>query len=338
MNKNLITGGIKITLGLCILGVIVYGGYKFYKNLDDGSLIGAVETTVYANMSESTGKIEKLNVEPGMSLKKGDIIAVVDDTNLNFLLTQAEANLIKSQEALVGISGSADTNAVKSAISATKISKTAYENAKLLYEKAKMDYDKNKALYDAGGTSQSALENYKLLMDQSANALMIAKSQIDSADAALNSVVNGAGSDKIKSAKASIISAQSQVDQIKDQISKSTIRAVCDGTVISRNYVLGDFVSPGFDIADIASIDDRYIKIYYPSDQINEVVFGQNMNIVAGEEKYTGRVSFIDLESEYTPTDMQSSQNRNKDSVIVRIKIEEDVPLKVGERVYVFTA
>ncbi|MGB5822904.1 MAG: HlyD family efflux transporter periplasmic adaptor subunit [Proteocatella sp.] len=335
MDKTITGNLVKRILILLVLGTLVYGGYRFYDSRDSGQLVGVVETTIYANISELSGRIDEIRVEPGMSLKKGDVIAVIDDTDLKFSLTQAEANLTKLQEALVGISGNADKNAVKSAISAVKISEAGYENTKLTHEKAKDDYEKNKSLFDAGGTSEAALDGYKLVLDQSSNALTIAQSQIESTKAALNAVVNGAGSDKIIAAKASIVAAQSQIDQIKDKICKRTIKAVCDGTVISRNYVLGDFVSPGFDIADIASSGESYVKIYYPAERINELTFGQNMNIMSGEETFAGKVSFIDLESQYTPTDMQSSANRNKDSVVVKLKFEDNAKLKIGETVSV---
>lgn len=335
MDKAIIGNLIKRILVLLVLGTLVYGGYRFYASRDSGQLMGVVETTIYANISEISGRIDEIRVEPGMSLKKGDVIAVIDDADLKFSLTQAEANLTKLQEALVGISGNADKNAVKSAISAVKISEAGYENAKLTHEKVKDDYDKNKSLFDAGGTSETALNGYKLALDQSSNALTIARSQIESTEAALSSVVNGAGSDKIIAAKASIVAAQSQVDQIKDKIGKRTIKAVCDGMVISRNYVLGDFVSPGFDIVDIASTGERYVKTYYPAERINELAFGQNLNIMAGEETFAGKVSFIDLESQYTPTDMQSAANRNKDSVLVKLKVEDNSKLKIGETVSV---
>lgn len=337
MNSNVIKI-IKVLIAVFVLGTVVYFGEGVYKKFQDNTLNGIVETNVYSNVSEVSGKIISLNLEPGMDVKKGSVIAVIDDTALQFSLTQAEANLVKAKETLVGLSGNTDKNAVESAVSALKISESSYENANLVYEKAKDDFEKNKILFEAGGLSETSLKNYQFTMDQALNAVQSSKAQIENAKAGLNSVVNGAGSDKIRAAKASIVLAQSQVDQIKDQISKTSIKAVCDGIIISRNYLLGDFVSPGFDIVDIASEKDKYIKVYYPEDQINNISFGQELKFTFGENEYSGKISFIDIETQYTPTELQSSANKNKDSFLVKIKYEENIPLKVGQKVKIYPA
>lgn len=327
---------IKVIIVFIVIAGALYFGKDLYEKLKDDSLTGIVETEVYSNISEISGKIIELNAEPGMEIRKGNVIAVIDDTSFQFALTQAEANLIKTKEALVGISGNSDKNSVESAVSAVKIAESGYDNAIILYDKTKDDFEKNKLLFEAGALSETQLNNYKLSMEQSANSLKGAKAQVENAKAALNSVVNGAGGDKIRAAKAAIVAAQSQVDQIKDQIKKCKITSVCDGIIISRNYVLGDFVNPGHDIADVASLDSRYIKLYYPEDEISSLTFGQEMKFSVGDKTYTGKVSFIDVEAQYTPNDMQTSSNKNKDSFVVKLKFDKALPLKVGEKVKVF--
>lgn len=334
MNSNL-KKFIKVIIVFVVIAGAFYFGKDLYEKLNDDSLIGIVETEVYSNIAEVSGKIVELKIEPGMEIKKGEVIAVIDDTSFQFSLTQAEANLVKTKEALVGISGNADKNSVESAVSAVKIAESNHENAIIFYDKTKDDFEKNKLLFEAGGLSESQLNNHKLSMEQAFNSLKGAEAQIENAKAALNSVVNGAGGDKIRAAKAAIVASQSQVDQIKDQIKKCKIKSVCDGMVISRNYVLGDFVNPGFDIVDVASLDSKYIKLYYPEDKISSLKFGQEIKFVAGDKTYTGNVSFIDIEKQYTPNDMQTTQNKNKDSFVVKLKFDKSLPLKVGEKVKV---
>lgn len=334
MNSNL-KKFIKVIIVFVVIAGAFYFGKDLYEKLNDDSLIGIVETEVYSNIAEVSGKIVELKIEPGMEIKKGEVIAVIDDISFQFSLTQAEANLVKTKEALVGISGNADKNSVESAVSAVKIAESNHENAIIFYDKTKDDFEKNKLLFEAGGLSESQLNNHKLSMEQAFNSLKGAEAQIENAKAALNSVVNGAGGDKIRAAKAAIVASQSQVDQIKDQIKKCKIKSVCDGMVISRNYVLGDFVNPGFDIVDVASLDSKYIKLYYPEDKISSLKFGQEIKFVAGDKTYTGNVSFIDIEKQYTPNDMQTTQNKNKDSFVVKLKFDKSLPLKVGEKVKV---
>jgi len=60
--------------------------------------------------------------------------------------------------------------------------------------------------------------------------------------------------------------------------------------------------------------------------------YGQKVVIKRGEEEYRGTVSFIDMKAQYTPKDMQTAANKNKDSVKIKIRLPEDIPLKVGEK------
>jgi HlyD family secretion protein len=52
-----------------------------------------------------------------------------------------------------------------------------------------------------------------------------------------------------------------------------------------------------------------------------------------GEKEFEGTISFIDVKAQYTPKDMQTSANKNKTSMKIKVNLTPDTPLKVGEKV-----
>jgi HlyD family secretion protein len=63
-----------------------------------------------------------------------------------------------------------------------------------------------------------------------------------------------------------------------------------------------------------------------------DIDYGQEVLIKSGNEQYRGVISYIDSKAQYTPKEMQTAANKNKDTVKIKAKLELDNPLKVGEK------
>lgn len=87
---------------------------------------------------EVGGKIQKLNVEVGQTVKKGTVLAVIDDTDLKNEKASAEANIA---------------------------------GAEVTVQKAKGNYQRAKALYEQKLISKEAFDNLKADFDIAENAL-----------------------------------------------------------------------------------------------------------------------------------------------------------------------
>jgi HlyD family secretion protein len=52
---------------------------------------------------------------------------------------------------------------------------------------------------------------------------------------------------------------------MKETLDKFTVRAACDGVIMSKSYLPGDIVSPGFNLADIAAEGEKFLYFTFPS-------------------------------------------------------------------------
>lgn len=298
--------------------IVVIALVAFFYGRSSQNYIGVVEATILSHTSEVSGKIQEMPVELGQHVSKGDVIAKIDDTNQNYAYEQLQLTLEKKKLALSELEvGSGDSQAENS----ISIAQSNYNSAASSSQKASLDYKNAQTLYNQGAIPKDVLDLAKVKADSAANALTAAKAQLDNAK-------NGSSAN---STQLDVRQTEIQLEELKNTLEKFTIRAVSNGVIMSKSYVLGDMVSPGFNLADIATDDGKYFVFYLPIDLINSLDYNQNFTVKSEGNEYEAVVKYIDVESEYTPKDMQTAANKNKESVKVKLLLPKDCPLKPGQ-------
>ena len=107
------------------------------------------------------------------------------------------------------------------------------------------------------------------------------------------------------------------------------------GIVTVRHREPGETASPGLPILTIMDPEDRWVRIYVREDRIGEVNLGQSASISSDtypDRTYQGEVVFIASEAEFTPRNVQTTEERVKLVYAVKIRITGDSSqdLKVG--------
>ena len=125
---------------------------------------------------------------------------------------------------------------------------------------------------------------------------------------------------------------QSQLNQLKEQLEKYTVRASCDGIVMSISYSEGAMVAGGYDFVDISTSEEIYLLAYLPEKYLERVSYGDTVAIRADGADHEGTLCYIDVKSQYTPSDYQTAATRNRDSFKIKVRFDaETVPLKPGQ-------
>jgi HlyD family secretion protein len=298
--------------------IVVVALIAFFYGRSSQTYTGVVEATILSNTSEVSGKILEMPVELGQHVLKGDLIARIDDTDQKYAYEQLKLTLEKKKLALSELQvGSGDTQAENS----VAIAQANYNSAATNSQKAAMDYRNAQSLYNQGAISKDALDLARVKADSAASSLTVAKAQLD----------NARSSSSSNSMQLDVQQTESQLQEMKDTLDKFSIYAIADGVIMSKSYVLGDMVAPGYNLADIAADGQEYYVFYLPIDYVNSIDYDQKYKINADGKEYDGIVKYIDVESEYTPKDMQTAANKNKESVKIKLLLPKDCPLKPGE-------
>lgn len=153
----------------------------------------------------------------------------------------------------------------------------------------------------------------------------VATSQVQAAKAQLDLLAAGATKDTIKAARGQVEQAQGALNAAKTHLAYTTIVAPADGVVNVKYRELGEYVSPGTPIVKIASLDRVWLRVYAPLPTLGKVKVGQAASVRADTypgKVYKGRVSSVSEEPEFTPKNVQTTEERVKLVYAVRIDLD----------------
>jgi HlyD family secretion protein len=97
--------------------------------------------------------------------------------------------------------------------------------------------------------------------------------------------------------------------------------------VTVRHREPGETVSSGVPVLTVMDPEDRWVRIYVREDRIGEVSLGQSATITSDtypDRSYSGEVVFIASEAEFTPRNVQTTEERVKLVYAVKVRITGD--------------
>lgn len=171
--------------------------------------------------------------------------------------------------------------------------------------------------------------------------LVATEEQIASQNAALAEQNKGIAAqiEGISSQQAGVTAQQagvrSQQAQIDNQIAHTFVRVPLTGTVLEKYVEQGEFVSVGKPLFKIANTKNMYIRAYITSKQLKNVRIGQHVTVLAdygkGEKKkYSGVVTWISSQSEFTPKTIVTDDERADLVYPIKVKFLNDGYAKIG--------
>ena len=219
---------------LLIVGILLYVNHE-----SKGRVIGEMEAVIVPEITEVQGKIVEMRVEVGQQVKEGDILAVIDPAEQAYAVEQLELSLeqaiLQSKSAVTG-EGSALLSA-----------QSAYNSARLSAQEAENSYEKAERLYAEGAISESERTQTQVAAAAAEKSLAAARGALNDAGAVFAR----------ENSELGIRALQSRLQQAREQLEKCTIRASCDGTVITRSCTAGNVVPAGSDLIEVAKEGGR---------------------------------------------------------------------------------
>jgi multidrug resistance efflux pump len=152
-----------------------------------------------------------------------------------------------------------------------------------------------------------------------------AKARLDEAEQAWNLAKKGYRSEEIAKAKAARDAAQAALDVIREQKKELVIRCPIDGVIEALDLQKGDLVPAGAPVLSV--MDDRrlWISAYVPQNRVGLQV-GQQLRVTVDSYptvRYQGVVTFISRQAEFTPSNVQTPEERSKQVFRIKVALEE---------------
>ena len=134
--------------------------------------------------------------------------------------------------------------------------------------------------------------------------------------------------------KSKLAESESVLSQASIQLSYTKLKSPMDGVVTSRNIEPGETVNAGREVITVSDLSRVDLKIFVDETQIGKVKPNQKVEVKVDtfpDKIYTGYVSFISPEAEFTPKIIQTKKERVKLVYLVKVSIvNPDFELKSG--------
>ena len=182
------------------------------------------------------------------------------------------------------------------------------------------DQQRAQRLFDGGSISQE-------MLDKSQTAFRVAEATVDQARQRLQILEDGVRPERLAAQRAVVAQAEAAVAQVDAALRNSVVVTPFSGIVTVRHKEPGETVSPGLPVVSLLDPEDRWVRIYVSEDRIGAVSLGQSAEISSDtypDRRYGGEVVFISSEAEFTPRNVQTTEERVKLVYAVKVRITED--------------
>ncbi len=258
---------------------------------------GNVEATEVVVGSQATGQLITYAPAEGNQIPAGAVVATVDTTDVALQVSQAAA---------------------EQSANASRVTEVARQIGVLEAQRpiAERDYARTRRLAAAQAATAQQLDqserDYKTLMAQ------IAATEAQQRTAARNAASSAA-----------------RVAQLRDQLRKSHVLNPVGGTVLATYAKAGEFVQTGQPLYKIANLDTMELRAYVSEPQLAQIRLGQRVQVTvdAGGAKRPlgGTVDWMSSEAEFTPTPIESRDERTNLVYAIKIRLpNENGLLKIG--------
>jgi HlyD family secretion protein len=150
----------------------------------------------------------------------------------------------------------------------------------------------------------------------------MASARADQAAQQLSMVVEGPRKEEIELAAARVEQVKQLLKLAQARLAYAQITAPVDGVVLSKNIEVGEYVSPGTPVVTIGDLNQVWLKAYIAETDLGRVKLGQKVAVTTDtypNKVYNGTIGFIASEAEFTPKNIQTTEERVK--LVYRIKI-----------------
>jgi len=258
---------------------------------------GNFEATEVTVAAEVGGRLLTLQLEEGDRVTRGIVVGAVDTIPLvlerRATAARRAAAAARAKEADAGIAALQ----VQQAIAERELART------------------ERLLKNAAATAQQG--------DRAEREARVVKEQL-------------AGARVARSALAQEVAAlDAQVALIEDRLVRSRIVSPLDGTILTRYVEPGEFVQQGQPVFKVASLDSLTFRAYVSGSQLTSLRLGQQVRIGVDRADsiaaLPGRVTWIASTAEFTPTPIQTRDERADQVYAVKVAVDNpDGVLRIG--------
>jgi HlyD family secretion protein len=322
---------------LIVLGVIlaIAAGYYYFstphgKGLD---LVGIVDANQIVVSPQIQGRITKLLVQEGSQVKQGDLIAVLDPSELeaeeraaaatiDSLRSQVSAN-VYTQKSTTG----STTGDVENAQAKLQAARAQLAQAEATLTRVESDSRRTIGLANAGVASEQEKVQAEANLKAQEASVQSLKDQITAAQADLNSAL--ARTNQATAARSTVASTRAQMESAMAQLKEAEVRlgytkiySPVTGTVLLRAALEGEVVNAGQAIVTVVDLSDTWAYASIPETDADHIALGETLRVrLPGGTVVPGKVFYKAPVADFATQRDVSRRKRDIRTIALKVRL-----------------
>ena len=268
-------------------------------------LSGAIEARDVEVGSLTGGRVARILVEEGSRVAPGQPIVQFETDLIDLQIQQQRARIAQAQASLT------------KTLRGPRVEEIA--SARAQAENAERERLRQKVLLERGVIAQQQYD--------------AAATQAKTTREALLGLERGNRPEDIAAARATLEAEQRQLGYLERQRAESLVTAPAAGVIESMDLRPGDLVGPNQPVARMLEPSQLWVRVYVPEPQLGRVRVGQKAALTVDtfpKREFPGKLVEIRTQSEYTPRNVQTLDQRMDQVFGVKVAIDPTPELKPG--------
>ncbi|MGA8493287.1 MAG: efflux RND transporter periplasmic adaptor subunit [Terriglobales bacterium] len=323
---------------LIILGVIFAISLAYYlvstPSNKDLTLIGTVDSNQVIVSPQVEGRLARLLVDEGTQVKQGDLIAVLDPSELEAeeraaaaTIDSLKSKVAETQSTLRATQGSTSSSVVN-AQARLQSARAQLLQAEATLERTQSDSRRTIELAKEGVASdQDRVQAETNLAAQKALVQSL-RDQVNAAEADLNTAVANthqahAARSTVESTRWQVANAESMLNEAEVRLGYTKIYAPVTGTVSVRAAREGEVLNVGQPIVTIVDLGDTWVRAAIPETDADHIGLGDTLRIeLPGGTITSGKVFFKAPEADFATQRDVSRRKRDIRTIVLKVRLD----------------
>lgn len=310
-------------MALCIMLLsIVLNGCSF--NQTQAEVWGRTEAREVDINSKIAGRVVELLVKEGDSVKKGQVLARIDNREIIAEVNQAKAG----EESISAQLNQATTNTGlqdQTLQAALTVAKAKLATAQSQLELAESDFNRFSKLVDSGAISQQTFESYRSKYNVAMAAREEAQAGVISAEANLSQGKANRENEEVLRSK--VAEASAQIEQTQVSLDETEIRAPFDGIITAKYVEVGAMISTGIPLVSIQDPKDNWVNIKVAETDLSQYQIGKHIQLEGRDKALKVEGDIVDISKKAEYATYRATNERDKQDIItfnVKIQVDSD--------------
>ncbi len=297
-------------------------------------LTGIVTTDQEIVSAQISGRIQKLALREGDSVKAGQLLALIAPEELKAAEAyyahseQSSAAQVAEAEAALQYQLLQTRDQIRQAEETLHALEASGAQAQADLERTKLDYERNQGLFEQGIVSQQ-------VYDQARTTYQAAQAQVESlrkqADAQRAAVALAQATEKqitmrrsqLVAGRQQLAAAEAQKQRAEVQLQYTEVRAPINGMVAVRAALEGEVVNSGQPIVVLYDPDNLWVRADVEETYIDRIRIGDHYKIrVPSGAEYVGTVFYRGLDADYATQRDVSRTKRDIKTFEIRLRVD----------------